>query len=112
MPHIIVEHTKVPNLNLKGLLQDLHANLASQETVNMGAIKTRSIPIENAILGEDTQGNAFIHITLKLLSGRSDELRKTMAEGLFSVAKAHASDNPDVSISVETAELHNASYIK
>jgi len=112
MPHIIVEHTKVPNLNVKAFLRDLHTNLAAHETVNISGIKTRSIPIENAAVGEEMQPNIFIHITLKLLAGRSDELRKTMAEGLFNVAKAHASDNPDVSISVETAELHNASYIK
>jgi len=93
MPHIIVEHTKKigTDLDLSLLNKELHKCLSQQDTVNLPSIKTRSIEVANAIVG-DGKSNDFVHINVLLLTGRSDELKKIMAEKLFDVASTYIKD--------------------
>ena len=111
MPHIIVEYTDTLGLAISDLLHDLHTDLAGRESVSIGAIKTRAIPVKHCVVGEAGGPDTFIHIALKLLPGRSDELKKTMAQGLFDIAKTHATKD-DVSLSVEVIDMHAPSYTK
>lgn len=111
MPHIIVEYTDHLNLDLEKLTIELHRTLTQQETIKEEAIKTRAIPVKATVVGTGKCHDKFIHICLKLLPGRSDELRHTMAQALCDTARKIALDE-NISITVETAELHTASYIK
>lgn len=88
MPHIIVEHTSsiAQSVNMNELNKNLHSCLAAQETVSLQSIKTRSIQAENVFVGDGTI-NDFIHITVLLLQGRSEELKATMTENLFQEAQ-------------------------
>lgn len=106
MPHIIIEHSDVLP---EGLPRALHDNLTTQETIIAAGIKTRSIRIENAIIGDGSK-EAMVHIALKLLPGRSDELKTTMSQGLAETAKQFVNDN--TSVTVEVIDLHADSYIK
>ena len=111
MPHITVEYTEHLSTDIPKLLTRLHDNLASQDTVNVHAIKTRAIPVQYVIVGDGQEPDKMIHVTLKLLPGRSDDLKKTMAQGLFDEAKAETHDDR-VTVTVEVAELHEPSYTK
>jgi 5-carboxymethyl-2-hydroxymuconate isomerase len=105
MPHIIIEHsnTSDTNLNLKELSRTLHNYLAEQDSVKKVAIKTRTQLVENVIVGEDDQENRFIHITIKLLTGRPEGLRQAISENMFE--KARAIIPKDFIVSLETREL-------
>ena len=112
MPHIIVEHTDDIE-GMDALVGDLHQSLAGQESVTFGAIKSRSITIQNAFVGEaqnGSQNNSMVHVTLKLLSGRSDELRAKMTGDLLNVVKSKVASS--TSVTVESVELHDQSYQK
>ncbi len=113
MPHIIVEYTETlgSSENIPKLLSALHQTLAEQETVNVHAVKTRAIPVQYVIVGDGKEPDKMIHITLKLLPGRDDVLKKTMAQGLFDIAQKVTHDDR-ISISVEVTELHEPSYTK
>ncbi len=111
MPHIIVEYTDHLTLDIPKLTIELHRALVAQESIKEEAIKTRAIPVQSTVVGTGKCHDKFIHICLKLLPGRSDELRKTMAQALFDTARKLALDE-HISISVETAELHAPSYTK
>jgi 5-carboxymethyl-2-hydroxymuconate isomerase len=111
MPHIIVEHSATMKLDLPELLSALHFNLAEQDTVKIKAIKTRAVPVHHVIIGDGRWSDKMLHIALKLLPGRSDELKRTMSQGLFDTAKDFVKDD-SISITVEVMELHEASYIK
>ena len=108
MPHITVEHTDDIE-NVDALVSDLHHSLAGQETVTLGAIKSRSIAVQNAFVGE-AQNGSMVHVTLKLLSGRSDERRAKMTGDLLTIVKSKVANN--VSVTVESVDLHNESYKK
>lgn len=108
MPHIILEH----NITSKGLVAEtcglLHKALSEQETVKLSAIKTRSVFIENLILGEgDVDGKKFAHVQLKLLPGRTEDLRVQMSKALLEILKSQFDTD---SLSVEVIEL--SSYSK
>lgn len=111
MPHIIAEHSEGLSAPVKDLLSQLHNSLAGQNTVSLEAIKTRALPIYHAVIGNGEAQTEMLHITLKLLPGRSDELKKKMAQDLFDLARAAIPDEKS-SISVEVMELHKESYTK
>ncbi len=107
MPHIILEH----NTKEDGLVTEtcklLHKVLSEQETVKLASIKTRSVFIENLILGDGSMDEKFAHVQLKLLPGRTEELRAHMSETLLNVLKSQFETS---ALSVEVLEL--ASYSK
>jgi len=109
MPHIIVEYTDDLKLGVSGLLTALHNSLASQETIVRGDIKTRAINVGLAIVG-DNESASMVHVDLKLMPGRSDELRAKMTGDLRDVVTSNVSDN--TSVTVESSDLHAPSYQK
>ncbi|MGB3495554.1 MAG: hypothetical protein WBA57_22680 [Elainellaceae cyanobacterium] len=116
MPHIIVEYSdNLSRINIPLLLSELHDELAAQDTVTKSAIKSRAIaiPEENVILGDEDDYDELLHITIKLLPGRNDDLKKNMARALYSVAcGAVRAEYDNCSVTVEVMELHAESYTK
>ena len=112
MPHIVIEHSNtLENIDLNALAHDLHQDLASRDTVSIAAIKTRSHPVYNCVVGDDAQQDLMMHIILKLLPGRDNALKSEMAKGLYDTAKS-AIAGQNVSLSVEVQELHADTYQK
>ncbi|MCD8496704.1 MAG: 5-carboxymethyl-2-hydroxymuconate Delta-isomerase [Alphaproteobacteria bacterium] len=111
MPHIIVEYTDHLKVGIPELLKKLHFTLADQDTVALEAIKTRAIPVHDVVIADGNAGDKMIHVTLKLLPGRSDELKKTMAQALWQITRDHVDDNT-IMLTAEVTELHAASYTK
>lgn len=111
MPHIIAEYTEGLSGKVVDLMPALHQSLIGQPTVAMEAVKTRAIPVYNAVIGDGQAQRDMIHITLKLLPGRDDGLKKQMAQGLFDTVSQHI-DLENSSVSVEVTELHKESYCK
>ncbi|MCC6598081.1 MAG: hypothetical protein IT559_04770 [Alphaproteobacteria bacterium] len=111
MPHIIVEYSATMKLDMPELLNQLHVALAQQDTIKIKAIKTRAIPVHDVIIGDGRWSDKMVHIALKLLPGRDDALKRTMAQELHDVTKLFVQDD-SISITVEVIELHEASYIK
>tara|TARA_Y100000385_G_C12825917_1_gene522394 strand:- start:400 stop:735 length:336 start_codon:yes stop_codon:yes gene_type:complete len=111
MPHIIIEHdSKIKSeVDLSILADTLHSSLAAQKTVKLEALKTRTIEVENVLIGNNDMPNKMIHITVLLLAGRSDELKEKMAKSLFDKTK-ELLDGFSCSITVNIDEL--ATYIK
>jgi 5-carboxymethyl-2-hydroxymuconate isomerase len=112
MPHITVEYCETLSaVDIPKLVAALHEDLSTRETINLHGIKSRAVPVKYVIVGDQTDYDKMIHITLKLLPGRSDDLRKEMAQGLAAAARQHASDTR-IAITCEVVELDAASYIK
>ncbi len=107
MPHIIVEHTRDVD-GIPDLLHALHNNLGDQDTVQITSLKTRAIPLDHVVIGDDG-AQSMIHVTLRLLPGRGDELLKKMTMDLEEIAKNFC-PLPCTRITVEAVELHRASY--
>ncbi len=113
MPHIIVHYSKELSgrIDMPALVDDLHADLASRDTVTLAQIKTRAIAIEHSKAGGMDKPNEMICITLKLLSGRSDALKEEMGHGLLTCAKSYTDklDSP-CAVTVELIHLDQHYY--
>jgi 5-carboxymethyl-2-hydroxymuconate isomerase len=105
MPHITIEHPQAANkdIQLGKLAQNLHNYLAEHETINKPAIKTRTLQVENIFVGEDENENLFIHVTILLLAGRSQDLKDTIVENIYVRTKTFIPAN--YILSVETRDL-------
>lgn len=105
MPHIVIEHSGLgQNLDLASLSIKLHNTLSGHETINLAAIKTRTIESSHANIGTSSMANKFIHITLLLLPGRSDELKLKIVKNLYDDTLLFLTDK-NCSVSVETRDL-------
>ena len=113
MPHIVIEHSAElsERINLPALAKALHLSLAEQETVVRKDIKTRTIAVQNTIVGEDSDKDLFIHVVLKLLEGRDEILRGKMAKALYRIISSQIVDI-ECSVSVDTVEMNKAIYCK
>ena len=111
MPHIIVEYTEHLSEDIPKLLTELHSSLAGQPTVDIHAVKTRAVPVQYVVVGDGNEPDKLIHITVKLLPGRDDALKKTIGQALHDTARAQTKDDR-ITITVEVMDLHAESYIK
>lgn len=113
MPHITVEYSDhiAASLDFPEMLSALHADLADKETIDINAIKTRARASEFSIVGDGRSASGFVHITLRLLPGRSEILRAEMAKSLFETAKGYI-EAGQIALSVEIVELEGATYQK
>ncbi len=108
MPHCIIEHSSTINaeqLNNKVFLGALNSELFEAYGRD---IKVRSIAYESYQTG--TEKEDFIHVTVRILSGRSDTdkvmLSETVMTQLLSLSLSRAS------ITVEVVDMDRNSYRK
>ena len=110
MPHIVIEHHKdiSSEIEINKLALTVHNELSNQETVKKEAIKTRTIEFNNLVMGDNDLIKNYIHITILLLKGRSEELKNNIAKNIFSIAKEFLGES--FFVTTEVRELQN--YIK
>ena len=108
MPHCIIEHSSTidaEQLNNKVFLGALNSELFEADGRD---IKVRSIAYENYQTG--TEKEDFIHVTVRILSGRSDTdkamLSETVMTQLLSLSLSSAS------ITVEVVDMDRHGYAK
>ena len=114
MPHIIIEYSaNLTDLNITDLIHDCHHAMDGHHNVTNDRVKTRAIKLENFWVGVHRTDGQMIHITLKLMTGRSVEARHELAKMIYDKAKAHLPKDkyPNTALTVEVVELDRATYI-
>ncbi len=108
MPHCVIEHSAdIDGLVLLKPVYD--GTLASGLFDASGKdIKVRAIAYDNYKVGEMLA--SFIHVSLKILSGRSDEQKSMLSEAVLSELQQLAIS--DSSMTVEVLDIDRASYSK
>ncbi|MGF1849148.1 5-carboxymethyl-2-hydroxymuconate Delta-isomerase [Vibrio lentus] len=108
MPHCIIEHSssiKSDELNNKVFLGALNSGLFEADGRD---IKVRSIDYQNYQTG--TTKADFIHVTLRILSGRSDENKATLSNTVM--MQLESLSLVDASITIEVVDMDRNSYSK
>jgi 5-carboxymethyl-2-hydroxymuconate isomerase len=110
MPHIIIEYSEnlLPKLDVNALITELHGALDGLYNVTQDRLKTRAIKLENYLVGIHGRSGQMVHITLKLLTGRTVAARKEMGGILASVARKHIP--LESALTVEIVELDKETY--
>jgi len=110
MPHCIIEHSSSLDSNVLMPLV-FNASLASSLFEKDGSdIKVRAIPFTQYQTGALQSDVAFIHVTLKILSGRNTDQKLVLSRLVLASLEALALKA--CSISVEVVDIERASYVK
>jgi len=90
-----------------------HTSIDGFHNITKGKIKTRAIKVDNFLVGTDGADGQMIHITLKLMTGRSKEARQELANILYKVGQKYLpkTDFPKAALTVEIVELDKETYI-
>lgn len=114
MPHLIFECSKEikSKLSFEKIFIDLHTTLSDLLPTQISSCKSRVVPCSEYLVGDDEK-NLFLHVTIKILPGRTTELKDTVAKDVLEVLKQVLIelDMANVSISVEVQDL-SVSYQK
>ena len=82
MPHIIIEHSKnileIELIEIGREIQKIMSNI-SEGNFDPDQCKIRCIAYQNYIVGLEKNHENFIHISIKILSGRDVVIRKKLA---------------------------------
>lgn len=108
MPHCIIEHS--PSFYGESLNQGVYQGaLSSGLFADDGRdIKVRSLAYVHYQTGENAQD--FVHVTLKILSGRSEEEKRKLSELVMVQLKNLSITN--ASLTVEVVDMDRSSYSK
>jgi len=92
MPHIVIEYTA--NLGAQAripeLLKTVNQTIIAQDGVfPTGGIRSRALRLDDYRMADGAADDAFVHVTLKIGSGRSEAVKKQVCDALFDAVKAH-----------------------
>jgi len=124
MPHLRIDYSAnlitAPNWN--ALFAELHGVLKQQAAIDTANCKSRAYRAEHFLVGEaeataaaSTHAEAFVHLELQLLEGRSAELLDDIGRALLSCLErgCHvAADTQALQLTVHIGELGRARYFK
>jgi 5-carboxymethyl-2-hydroxymuconate isomerase len=92
MPHIVVEYTSniAAEARIPQLLAGINRVLMAQGGVYPTAgIRSRAIALTDYCIADGADDYAFVHTTLKIASGRPEDVKKKTCDELFTMIKAH-----------------------
>ena len=117
MPHITLEYTDNIDqpIEFHDLFSELHQVLASVAGINITNCKSRARSLDTYHIGEGEAGNAFAHLEVRLLEGRSAELKREIGERGLEVLKKHFArslSDRDLQITLEVQDIQRQAYFK
>jgi len=113
MPHIIFEYSSniIEKNNLESLFPEIHQLLEQEISAKISECKTRAIEHKSFLVGDaNNKENAFIHLTIKIMPGRSDELKNNLAKEISKKLTSFfikSKQKLEVKFSIEISELEN-----
>jgi len=116
MPHVTFEVSD--NLPTKDrinddLLKQCHVLLAAKLPTTVDTCKSRVIELNHYYLGDGDKKNAMVHITLKVLAGRTQAVLNDTVHALLDLVGSHLADalgDTPVDITCELVELSKDHY--
>lgn len=117
MPHMIVEYSdNIQNLDAQMLMMDLNQALFNTDLIgHPDEIKTRTRANTDFLIGFGDTQQAYIHVCLSILTGRTAEQKTKMADaliGALQVFKGYQAQDLNVQLCVELNEMPRENYRK
>lgn len=110
MPHIVIEYSENLNHQVKSseLTKKAHKTVTDSGLFDPQAVKARSIAYNDVTLPDNAQN--FLHITTSILSGRTEEEKKSLSTALFQTAKTAIPEIDKLSVNIH--EMNINTYTK
>ena len=117
MPHLTIEYSR--NLEsgfaLADTLREVNATLvASGQIKDELDLKSRIVALDVTAVGTGAGDRGFVYCLLRLLPGRTDEVKAELSERIGVVMRNRIPRPAGmvVQLSVEVTEMHRPSYVK
>ncbi|ASF38857.1 5-carboxymethyl-2-hydroxymuconate isomerase [Halobacillus halophilus] len=116
MPHVMVEYTDnlSSHTDIQSLLHKLGQVLVGLgDTYPVGGIRVRAHKVTEYRIADGKADDAFVHTTLKIGKGRSEEAKQATCEKLFDVMKEHFAsiyEEKYLALSLELVEFQHKTY--
>ncbi len=110
MPHCIISYTRdvEQDINIKSLLDVAFGAVESAGLFDRASIKARAIGYDIYKSGQSR--NDYIHIDLKILSGRTAQQKKELSDHLMNTISPHIGRTK--SLTIDIIDMDIASYGK
>ncbi len=110
MPHCIIEYSTTLTVQISpaGLVAAVHQGAVDSTLFGLDDIKTRAIGYDYHHNGGSQRD--FIHVTLKILSGRDAEQKAALSDTVLEALAELGLQN--ISLTVEVVDLDRSSYAK
>jgi 5-carboxymethyl-2-hydroxymuconate isomerase len=118
MPHFIIEYTDniKKEANIPLLLEKVNKILISKAPLfPVGGIRSRAIELNDYFIADGEEDYAFVHATLKIGAGRTENDKKKTCEEIFTAMKEHFAnlyDHRYLALSLELFEFSEAGTYK
>lgn len=119
MPHIVVEYTNnlTSKADIPGLLKKLNEALIAQGDVfPIGGIRSRAIELTDYCIADGTgENDGFVHVTLKIGGGRTEQVKESVCHQLFHELELHFKplfETNYLALSLELYEFGNSGTYK
>lgn len=112
MPNIVLEYSNSVDerVNIQGLLEDLHQVALECGLFKADDVKSRALRCHHWLIGEHDDQLDFIHLTLELLSGRTQEQKELLSQQLIDVLAAQAANVKSLTVNIR--EMDASSFKK
>ena len=117
MPHILIEYSdNLPGFDARGTMRRVNQALSASGQFEDQDIKTRITEVQDYLVGTADQAHAFIHVTLRLLSGRDLATRQHLANAVLDALKDSLEPvgrlQAAVQLSVDVGDMDRQAYAK
>ncbi|SJL84736.1 5-carboxymethyl-2-hydroxymuconate Delta-isomerase [Vibrio palustris] len=112
MPNLIMEYSDSVDerVNVQKLLEDLHQLALDCGLFAKSDVKSRAIGCHDWLIGEEQDSQDFIHLTVEMLFGRTQEQKRTLGEQLMAVLQQEASNVRSLSLNMR--DMDRETFIK
>lgn len=86
MPHIVIEYYAETDMDRRQVLETALETAAASGVMNRADIKVRLSRSEAILLGDGR--SSFMHVTISMLAGRSDEAKLELARAMTEALRA------------------------
>jgi len=118
MPHLYIEYTDniQAEADMPGLLRKMNETLLShRDVIPAGGLRSRAMMLTDYVVADGSSDDAFVHVTLKLGKGRTEEDKHKICDDLFKTVKDHFRllyDKRYLALSLELYEFQQPTWKK
>lgn len=116
MPQLTLEYTNnfAEKNDFSALFKKIHAFLTQHLPADLASCKSRVFELDNYYVGDGNPENAFVHVQLAFMQGRSPEKITEVGDEVLRLLKEHFSESlkrKNFQITLEVRELAKT-YLK
>ena len=115
MPHLTLEYSaNVPEPDdMREIMLEMHRVLNETGGIRLENCKSRARCLDSFVVGDGSPDNAFLHLDVRFMEGRSEAAKQAIANELLQVLKdKFLVGNLDLQITVEIRDILANSYFK